>query len=287
MQQEENWDLIIKPKNKWYQFGLSALWRYRDLMMLLVRRDFFSVYKQTLLGPIWFFIQPIFTTVIYYFMFGRIAHIPTDGKPPLLFYMGGLVCWNYFVECINGTSNVFINNANLFGKVYFPRLIVPVSTIISAGIKFLIQLLLFLVLLFYFVVIKKDPSIHISWGLMFIPLLILLVAIMGMSIGIIISSVTTKYRDLKNVLGYLIQFWLYATPIIYPLSWMKTNLPAFYKLCLANPMSGIVETFKYAFFGSGTFSPSLILYSVAFTVVAFFISLILFNRVEKTFIDTV
>jgi lipopolysaccharide transport system permease protein len=285
--EEENWDLVIKPKNKWYELDLKAIWKYRDLMLLLVRRDFISVYKQTLLGPAWFFIQPIFTTVIYYFMFKRLANISTDGTPALLFYMSGLVCWNYFSECINSTSNIFINNAGIFSKVYFPRLIVPFASIISSGIKFSIQLILFLSLLLYYVLIKHEQSIHISWHIILVPFLLIMTAVMGMGIGIIISSITTKYRDLRNVMGHVLQFWLYFTPVIYPLSWLKATMPGLYKFCLLNPMVSVVETFKYAFLGTGTFSPFLILYSFCFTLVIFCVSVMFFNKVEKTFVDTV
>jgi lipopolysaccharide transport system permease protein len=284
---EESWDLIIKPKNKWYRLDIADIWKHRDLLMLLVRRDFIAVYKQTLLGPLWFFIQPIFTTIVYYFMFGRIASIPTDSQPALLFYMGGLVCWNYFSECINNTSNVFINNAALFSKVYFPRLLLPISSIISAGIKFFIQLLLFLTIWAYYVFIKGNAELHFSWQIVLVPFLLLLMAVMGMSIGLIVSALTTKYRDLKNLLGYALQFGLYVTPIIFPLSMLKIKLPAFYKFCLLNPMTGIVETFKFAFFGSGTFEWGLLMYTTTFTLIIFLLSIILFNKIEKSFVDTV
>ncbi len=287
MNEEENWDLVLKPKNSLLDINFKDIWRYRDLLILFVKRDLVATYKQTLLGPLWFFIQPIFTTVVYYFMFGRIASISTDGKPALLFYMGGLVCWNYFSECINGTSNVFVNNAALFSKVYFPRLVVPVSTVLSAGIKFFIQLTLFLTIWGYYFFVRHDSSIHLSWQLTLLPLLLVLMAIMGMSIGIIVSTLTTKYRDFRNLLGYALQFGLYATPIIFPLTWLKIKLPFFYKICLLNPMTGIVETFKYSFFGSGTFDWNLILYSSVFAIIVFLIAIVLFNKVEKTFVDTV
>ncbi len=285
--EEEYWDLIIKPKNSLLDINFKDIWRYRDLLILFVKRDLVATYKQTLLGPVWFFIQPIFTTIVYYFMFGRIASISTDGKPALLFYMGGLVCWNYFAECINTTSNVFINNAGLFSKVYFPRLVVPVSSVLSAGIKFLIQLSLFLTIWIYYALIKHNEAIHISWQIALLPFLLLLIALMGMSIGVIVSALTTKYRDFRNLLGYALQFGLYATPIIFPLNWLKEKLPFFYKVCLLNPMTGIVETFKFAFFGSGTFEWGFLAYSSIFTLIVFFIAIVLFNKVEKTFVDTV
>jgi lipopolysaccharide transport system permease protein len=287
MEQVEEWDLVIKPKRSLLNLDFRDFWLYRDLLILLVKRDLISTYKQTLLGPLWFFIQPIFTTTIYYFMFSRIANISTDGKPALLFYMGGLVCWNYFSECVNNTSTVFVTNAGLFSKVYFPRLIMPVSSVLSAGIKFLIQLSLFLTILIYYAIVKHVPGIHISWQVVVLPLLILMVALMGMSIGVIVSALTTKYRDLKNLLGYALQFGLYATPIIFPLDWLKIKLPFFYKICLLNPMTGIVEAFKHSFLGAGIFDWSMILYSLTFTVTIAVIALMLFNKYEKTFVDTV
>lgn len=283
----EKWDLVIRPRNKWYQLDLGAVWKYRDLMFLLVRRDSISLYKQTLLGPLWFFIQPIFTITIYYFMFGRIANISTDGKPALLFYMSGLVCWNYFSECLNNTSGVFINYAGIFGKVYFPRLIVPVASVFSAGIKLFIQLFLFLILLVYYTAYQHVFAWHITWHIMLVPFLIMAAGIMGMSFGLIISAMTTKYRDLKNLVGYAMQFGLYVTPIIYPLAWLKETLPLMYKICLFNPLVSVVETFKFAFLGSGTFNPLLVAYTFCFTILLFLVAVIFFNRVEKTFVDTV
>lgn len=285
--QRENWDLIIEPKNSLFHVNLADIWRYRDLLALFVKRDLVATYKQTLLGPLWFLLQPVFTIIVYYFMFGRVANIPTDGIPPLLFYMGGLVCWNYFSECINTTSNVFVINATLFGKVYFPRLIVPVSSVVSAGVKFLIQFLLFLILWSYSLFVSKDPDIHFSWHIALIPLLVLLVAVMGISLGIIISSVTTKYRDLQKMMGYALQFGLYASPIIFPLGWLREKLPLFYKICLLNPMTSIIETFKFAFLGTGIFSWGMLLYTTCFAIVVSLLAIMMFNKVEKTFVDTV
>lgn len=286
-QTNEQWDLIIEPKNKFFRLQLGEVWRYRDLMMLFVKRDLVALYKQTLLGPLWFLLQPVFTTIIYYFMFGRIANISTDGKPALLFYLGGLVCWNYFSECVNGTSQVFVGNAHLFGKVYFPRLVVPFATIISAGLKFCIQFLLFVGIWCYYVFFAKADGVSISWQLMLLPLLIANVALLGMSVGIIVSSLTTKYRDLRNLLGYALQLGLYTTPIIFPLSWLQEKIPLFYKICLLNPMTGIIETFKSAFFGNGAFSWGMIAYSSSFTFVLVLLAVLMFNRVQKTFVDTV
>jgi lipopolysaccharide transport system permease protein len=284
---EENWDLVIESKSKFLPLNLGELWRYRDLLMMFVKRDLTAQYKQTLLGPLWFFLQPVFTTLVYYFMFGRIANISTDGKPALLFYMGGLVCWNFFADCVNGTNNVFVSNAYLFGKVYFPRLVVPFSTIISASLKFFIQFLLFMLTWCYYAIVRQSPDVHLTWNVLILPLLLINIAFLGLGIGVIVSAVTTKYRDLRNLLGYAMQFGLYATPIIFPLEWMKKTIPMFYKICLLNPMTGIVEAFKYSFFGSGIFSWSMLAYSFGFTLVLLFMAVFMFNRVEKTFVDTV
>lgn len=283
---EENWDIIIKPKAKIFDLHIREIWQYRDLISRFVKRDLTSIYKQTILGPLWFFIQPVFTITIYYFMFGRIANISTGTVPSLLFYMGGLLCWNYFTECLNTTSNVFVNNANLFGKVYFPRLIVPLSSVISAFFKFLIQFMLFIALwLFY--KYYQGAAIQIQSTVFILPLLIFLLALLGLSFGMLISALTTKYRDFRNLLGYALQFGLYATPIIYSLDWLKIKLPFFYQLVKLNPVTSLVEAFKFSFYGEGLFSPAMLLYSSIFSIVSFLTAVAVFNRVEKTFVDTV
>lgn len=287
MSKEQNWDLVIKPKAKLLSLKLREIWQYRDLIVLFVKRDLTATYKQNLLGPLWFFIQPIFTIITYYVMFGRIAQIPTGDKPILLFYLGGLVMWNYFADCLNSTSNVFVSNAGLFGKVYFPRLIAPLSTIISTLFKFSIQFVLFILLWMYYWYFRPEYNLHLSTAVFIIPLLVILVALLGLGFGMLLSSITTKYRDLRNVIGYALQFALYATPIIYPLGWMKVKLPFFYQVCIINPMTSVVETFKYIFLGDASFSPQMLLYSFAFAVVLFVIALALFNKTEKTFVDTV
>jgi len=284
---EDNWDIIITPKTKFFYLDIGEIWRYRDLLVLFVKRDLVATYKQTLLGPLWFFIQPLFTTLVYYFMFGRIANISTDGKPALLFYMGGLVCWNFFAECVNGTNNVFVSNAYIFGKVYFPRMVVPFSTIISASLKFIIQFILFMCIWSYYALVKQTPGIHLAWQTILLPLLLINISLLGLAIGIIVSAFTTKYRDFRNLLGYAMQFGLYATPIIFPLEWLREKLPLFYKICLINPMTAIVETFKYAFFGTGVFSWGMLAYSFSFTLILLVIAIFMFNKVEKTFVDTV
>jgi lipopolysaccharide transport system permease protein len=277
-----DWDLLIKPKKGLFDIDLEALWRYRDLIALFVRRDFVSRYKQTILGPLWFVIQPILTTIMFAIVFSRIAKISTDGLPPILFYMSGTVAWTYFSTCLNSTSNTFITNANIFGKVYFPRLTVPISIVISTLIQFFIQFsLLIAVIVFY---LFKGVSIHINGYLLLLPFLILLMALMGLGFGIVISSLTTKYRDLTQLISFGVQLWMYATPIVYPLS----SIPEKYRaIVLLNPLTSVIETFRFALLGSGTFNPFQLLYSTVFAFARVIIGIFLFNRVEKTFIDTV
>lgn len=282
MEQEEHWDLHIKPYSKWYDLRLKEIFRYKDLLFLFVRRDFISVYKQTILGPIWFFIQPIITAITFTVIFGNLAHIPTDGLPPLLFYMCGITLWNYFSETLTKTADTFSANANIFGKVYFPRMIMPLSVVVSNLIKLGVQFLLFIAVWIYFLI--KSEVIHPNYAIALIPFLIILMGFMGLSFGIIISSLTTKYRDLKFLVTFGVQLLMYASPIVYPLS----IVPEKYKwMIIANPVTSIVETFKYAFLGVGEFNWLYLGYSLAFTIILFFISLVIFHKVEKTFMDTV
>lgn len=278
----ETWDLVIKPQKGLWEIDLEALWRYRDLIGLFVRRDFVSKYKQTILGPIWFVIQPLLTTIMFVLVFSRIARISTDGLPPILFYMTGTVAWTYFSTCLNSTSNTFITNATVFGKVYFPRLTVPISIALSSLIQFIIQFSLLLLIIGFY--LFKGVSLHINASILLLPLLILLMALMGLGFGIVISSLTTKYRDLTHLFTFGVQLWMYATPIVYPLS----SIPEKYKiLVLINPLTAVIETFRYALLGSGSFNAFHLLYSTVFSIVIVIIGILLFNRVEKTFIDTV
>jgi lipopolysaccharide transport system permease protein len=277
-----HWDEIIKPKNRLFDIHLGELWRYRDLLMLFVRRDFVSVYKQTILGPSWYLLQALFTTITFTVIFGKVAKLPTDGVPQALFYMAGIVCWGYFSQCLTKTSNTFVNNASIFGKVYFPRMTVPVSIVISNLVGFGVQLLMFIGFLVYYYF--QGMPIHLNIALLLFPVLIILMAGMGLGLGIIISSMTTKYRDLQNLIGFGVQLLMYATPVIFPLSFFNGKLRT---LVLLNPMTSIVETFKYAFLGSGTFSWFYLAYSTGFTLVILFIGVILFNKVERSFMDTV
>lgn len=276
------WDLIIKPQSKWYDLRLSEIFDYRDLLFLFVRRDFVSVYKQTILGPLWFFLQPVITTLTFTIIFGNLAKISTDGLPPIIFYMCGITLWNYFSETLSKTSDTFSTNAGIFSKVYFPRMIVPLSIVVSNLIKLGVQFLLFMIIwsYYYFTTDKLHPNITI----LLLPLLILLVGFLGLSFGIIISSLTTKYRDLKFLVAFGIQLMMYASPIVYPLS----IVPEKYKwIILMNPVTSIIETFKYALLGVGDFSWLQLLYSLGFTILLFLIGLIIFHKVEKSFTDTV
>jgi lipopolysaccharide transport system permease protein len=277
-----SWDLIIRPKSALFDLHLYDLWRYRHLTMLFVWRDFVAQYKQTILGPLWYLIQPLFSTIVFTIVFGRVAKIPTDGLPPFLFYMAGVTCWNYFAGCLTNTSGTFITNAGLFGKVYFPRLTVPLSIVMSNILKFGIQFLFFIAFLVYFMI--NGAPIRPNYWIFLMPYLLLLMAGLGLGAGIIISALTTKYRDLQQLVTFGVQLLMYATPIVYPLS----VVPEKYKwLVLANPMAPIIGAFRYAFLGSGSVGVTYLLHSTATTLIILFLGVILFNRVEKTFMDTV
>lgn len=279
---DQDWDLIIRPQRSWWDLRLDELWRYRDLVLLFVRRDFVSVYKQTILGPLWYLIQPLLTTLVFTVVFGNIARLPTDDLPPFLFYLSGTVIWAYFADCLNKTSQTFISNAGLFGKVYFPRLAVPVSILISNLITFSIQFGLFLAFLLYFV-LSGSPVQPNAWVLI-TPLLLLMMAGFGLGFGIIVSSLTTRYRDLRFLVSFGVQLWMYATPVIYPLS----SIPEQYRLYIQlNPLTPIVESFRFAFLGAGELHPLHLLYSLGVMLLALLLGVLLFNRVEQTFMDTV
>jgi lipopolysaccharide transport system permease protein len=281
--QKENWTKVIGSKTGWFDVDIAALWNYRDLIMLFVRRDFVSLYKQTILGPFWFLLQPLFSTAVYALIFGRIARIPTDGIPPVLFYMCGILIWNYFAGCLNKTSDTFLANAYIFSKVYFPRLTVPISIVISNFITFAIQFALFMAFWVYFDL--KGANIHASnWALLLSPLLVFQMAALGLGLGILISSLTNKYRDLKYFLGFGIQLWMYATPIVYPMSQIPAKWHWIYAL---NPMAAIVETFRFVFIGSGTIRSMYLGMSLGITVIILFAGIVVFSRIEKTFMDTV
>lgn len=280
---DKAWDMIISPKRNLFDLRLGELWRARDLIMLFVRRDFVSVYKQTILGPLWYLIQPLLTTVVFTVIFGNIAKLPTDGLPSFLFYMSGTVVWAYFASCLTKTSETFVGNANLFGKVYFPRLAVPGSILISNLITFLIQFAFFLAFILYFVL--TGTAIQVNWlWIALSPILLLMMAGLGLGLGIIVSSLTTKYRDLRFLVQFGVQLLMYATPVIYPVSSIPQR---FQWIIQANPMTPIVEAFRFAFLGAGTVDVYHLLYSFGFMLVVVFVGSIIFNRVEQTFMDTV
>jgi len=280
---EENWDLVIKPKTGLFDVDLKQVWHYRDLLVLFVKRDFIAQYKQTILGPVWNIIQPILTTAMFLLIFGKIANIPTDGINPILFYMSGITIWNYFAVCLTSTSNTFTSNANIFGKVYFPRLVIPLSVVLSNVIRFGIQFGLLLVTMVYLAF--KGTPIHFSatW-LLVVPVLLLMAGI-GLGLGIIISSLTTKYRDFAVLMTFIIQLGMYATPVAYPLSFLSHSK---YKALIAlNPLGPVIELFRYSLFQKGTFTTGTLLYSVCFAIVSLFLGLLMFNKVERSFMDTV
>ena len=273
----------IKPKKAWLDVDIKGLWRYRDLYRMYIRRDIVTMYKQTILGPLWYFIQPVFTTIIYMFVFGGLAGISTDGIPQPLFYMAGITLWNYFATCFGSCSNVFAANQGVFGKVYFPRLVVPLSSVSSSLIRFLIQFVMFIAIYIYYVA-SGQFSFSFSFSFLLAPVLVLMVGFQAMSLGLIITSLTTKYRDLNMLIGFGVQLLMYATPVIYPLSFA----PAQYQVLInINPLSPIFEAFKYSCLGVGTFSIGGLLYSAIFLCVTMFFAVILFNRTEQRFMDTV
>lgn len=285
MPTEEKWDIELTPHSSLFDLKLDDIWHYRDLLMLLVRRDFVSFYKQTILGPLWFFIQPLFTTVIYTFVFGNLADISADHLPKPLFYLAGITAWNYFADCLTKTSSVFTANAGLFGKVYFPRLIVPLSIVVSNLIRFGVQMVLFFLMIGFYVF--KGANVHPNAYLLLFPFLLMLMAMLGLGLGMIISAMTTKYRDLSFLITFGIQLMMYLTTVIYPLSTVKEKYPKYQWMVEYNPMTPIIESFRYGFLGQGTFTMLSLGITTAITILILLIGIVIFNRVERTFIDTV
>lgn len=279
---KENWSLVIRPQRAWWDLRLGDLWRYRDLVWMFVWRDFVAYYKQTILGPLWYLIQPILTTVVFTVIFGNIAQLSTDGLPPFLFYLAGNTVWTYFSASLTSTSNTFTSNAGLFGKVYFPRLAMPLSVVISQIISFGIRFLVFLGFLVYFIVSGAD--VHPNWWVLSLPVLLFIMAGLGLGLGIIVSSLTTKYRDLQQLVAFGVQLLMYGTPVIYPLSSIERT---WRWLILINPMTPVVEIFRLAFLGTSALSPVYLVYSIAFVLVVLLVGVLIFNRVENTFMDTV
>ncbi len=281
-QNNNEWDLIISNKKSFFKLNLKGIVNHKDLLFLFVYRDFVSTYKQTILGPLWFFIQPILTSITFVIIFGGFAKIPSDGIPGILFYMSGIIMWNYFADCINQTSHTFTQNQNLFGKVYFPRIIVPLSKVVNNLLKFFIQLILFLILYAFFYL--NGFGFSLDWTFILLPLLLIQMAFTGLGFGMIVSSLTTKYKDLTFLINFAVQLLMYASPIVYPIS----IVPEKFKLIIMlNPFTSIIEIFKNSVFGTGYINIFWILYSFCFSIIVFLIGLIIFNKVEKSFIDTI
>ena len=282
IQTQNSWDEVIKPVHGWFNINIKEIIRYWNLILLFVRRDFVIFYKQTVLGPLWYIIQPLFNTLVFTLIFGKVANIPTDGIPPFLFYLSGTVMWSYFSSCLNQTGKTFVANTQVFGKVYFPRITVPISIAITAVFQFLIQFTIFLVFFIYFWYAGTDikPNIYV----LTLPLIVLHMAVLSVGIGLIISAATAKYRDLSFAMGFLIQLWMYMTPVVYPLSEVPDKFKIF---ILINPMTAVVESFRGVFLGVSTLTLGDLILSISITVVFFVLGIIVFSRVEKTFMDTV
>ena len=287
--ENENWTTIIKPHNRLFEVNLKEIWDYRDLLTLFVKRDITVQYKQTVLGPLWWLIQPALTVIMYMVVFGGIAGIPTDGIPQPLFYLGGVCMWQYFADCLNKTSNTFVTNAGIFGKVYFPRLIMPLANVTSNLVRFGIQLGLFVIVYIYYAIMGMAPNPN--WYLLLFPLLVVMMAGLALGFGIIISSLTTKYRDLQILFSFVVQLWMYGTPIVYPLSQVAgkkvLGLDLTTIMCL-NPVTPVIETFKHGALGAGQFIGwGWLAYSFVFMIVLLSLGVLIFNKVQKSFMDTV
>jgi len=279
---DSHWTMVIRPQRAWWDLRLGELWQYRDLARLLVRRDFVAAHKQTVLGPIWYLIHPIFSSIVFTIIFGSVAKLSTDGLPPFLFYMAGNMIWGFIASCLTSTSNTFTGNAGIFGKVYFPRLIIPVSMFISNLISFGIRFVTFILFLLYFVFSGFD--VNPNGYILLLPVLLIIMAGAGVGLGIIVSSLTTKYRDLQQLLGYGVQLIMYTSPVIYPLS----AVPAQWRwLLLVNPITPVIEAFRRGFLGVSSLEPVYLLYSMAFMFIVLLVGILIFNRVESTFMDTV
>lgn len=280
---KEDWTDVIEPKRSLIDINFKEIWHYRDLIMLFVRRDFVSQYKQTILGPLWIFIQPIFTTITFLFVFNKIANLSTNGINATLFYMSGITLWNYFADCLTKTSNTFVANAGIFGKVYFPRLVTPISIVVSSLVKLGIQMLLFISVFVIYMFIDKQ-TFSLNTTILFLPIYVFIMATIGLGAGLLLSSLTTKYRDLSYLLVFGVQLMMYATPIIYPLSSTSGKLKSF---LMANPVTSLIENFRYGLFSQGDFLVGGLLYSLIFAVVIVAVGIVMFNQVEKSFMDTV
>lgn len=281
---DDGWTTVIRPRSGWFDINLKELWQYRDLTLMFVKRNFTVLYKQTILGPAWILLNPLITTLIFNVVFGNMAGMPTDGVPSFLFYMAGNTVWTFFANCVNNTANTFVTNSQVFGKVYFPRLTMPVSQVLTSLINFLIQAAMFLCFWVYF--FATGSAVHFTLWALALPLVILQVMLLGLGVGIIVSSLTTKYRDLAIAVGFGVQLWMYASPVVYPLS-MLDESPRLKVLVQLNPMTAPIEVFRAATLGTGSVSAGAILYSVILTLAALVLGVVLFSRIEKTFMDTV
>jgi len=289
--QEEKWDIVIKPKDKLFSVDFKELWAYRDLCSLFVKRNIITQYKQTILGPAWYVVQPALTVIMYMIVFGGIAGIPTDGVPRPLFYLAGTCLWQYFADCITKTSNTFVENSSIFGKVYFPRLVMPISNVISNLLRFGIQFGFFILVYIIYYFVDSNCTAQLNLYALLFPVLILMIAGLALGFGTIISSLTTKYRDLQIFFTFLIQLWMYATPIVYPLSQTKgmqwLGIPVHKLMCL-NPVTPVLETFKYGFLSAGEFVGwRWLIYSFLFMILVLSTGIVIFNKVQKSFMDTV
>ena len=282
---DQEWLFEIKPKDQFFRLHLKEVWQYRNLLMLFVRRDVVTVYKQTILGPLWYLIQPLFTSIIFTIIFNSVAGIETGNVPPFLFNLGGIMVWNYFTSCLNDTSDTFKKNASIFGKVYFPRLIVPLSIVISNLLKFGIQFLIFIA--FYIFYTLRGMEVQLGVSLLFFPLLVALMGILGLALGMIISSMVTKYRDLTFLVTFGVQLLMYVSAVMYPMALLKEKLPQFGWLIEYNPLAYVIETARYMLLHEGSISSGGMLYTVGVTIILFFVGLLIFNKTEKSFIDTV
>ncbi len=280
--ESEDWDIIISPKKSWFDLQLNQIWRYRDLLTLFVRRDIVSFYKQTILGPLWYFIQPIFTTIVFTYVFGTLAKLSTDGLPPPLFYLAGISAWNYFAECLTKTSTTFKDNAAIFGKVYFPRIITPLSIVISNLLRFGMQMLLFIGMAIYYKF--QGYTFGPGWAILFFPVYVIFMAMQGLGLGMLITAMTTKYRDLSYLVTFGVQLMMYATAVIYPLSSLKGTT---FLIVALNPMSYVIEGVKFSILGVGILTIETFIYSTVSTLLILGLGVLSFNKVEKTFIDTI
>lgn len=288
---EEKWDIVIEPKDKLLAVDFKELWRYRDLCSLFVKRNIITQYKQTILGPVWFVVQPALTVIMYMIVFGGIAGIPTDGVPRPLFYLAGTAMWTYFSSCLTKTSNTFVSNSGIFGKVYFPRMIMPVADVISNLLKLGIQFGFFVIVYIIYAIVDPDCTAHLTWYALLLPVLIAMMAGLALGFGFVISSLTTKYRDLQVLFSFIISLWMYGTPIVYPLSQTKNmvwlGIPVHKLMCL-NPVTPVIEAFKYGFLGAGEFVGwRWLIYSFVFMVALLVMGIVVFNKVQKSFMDTV